>query len=80
MAIGFVLITIAPVRENYVYNELSKEPEIIELQPLLGKYDLIAKIETDYYEKLGSIIINKIRTIAGVVDTKTLTGTGLKGY
>ena len=80
MAIGFVLITVAPVRENYVYNELSKEPEIIELQPLLGKYDLIAKIEAKYYEKLGSIIINKIRSISGVVDTKTLTGTGLKGY
>ncbi len=80
MAIGFVLITVAPVRENYVYNELSKEPEIIELQPLLGKYDLIAKIEAKYYEKLGSIIINKIRSISGVVATKTLTGTGLKGY
>ncbi len=80
MAIGFVLITVAPVRENYVYNELSKEPEIIELQPLLGKYDLIAKIEAKYYEKLGSIIINKIRSISGVVGTKTLTGTGLKGY
>ena len=80
MAIGFVLITVAPVRENYVYNELSKEPEIIELQPLLGKYDIIAKIEAKYYEKLGSIIINKIRSISGVVATKTLTGTGLKGY
>ncbi len=80
MAIGFVLISVAPVRENYVYNELSKEPEIIELQPLLGKYDLIAKIEAKYYEKLGSIIINKIRSISGVVATKTLTGTGLKGY
>ena len=80
MAIGFVLITVAPVRENYVYNELSKEPEIIELQPLLGKYDIIAKIEAKYYETLGSIIINKIRSISGVVSTKTLTGTGLKGY
>lgn len=80
MAVGFVLITVAPVRENYVYNELSKEPEIIELQPLLGKYDLLAKIEAKYYEKLGSIIINKIRSISGVVATKTLTGTGLKGY
>ncbi|UCD12875.1 MAG: Lrp/AsnC ligand binding domain-containing protein [Thermoplasmatales archaeon] len=80
MAIGFVLITVAPVRENYVYNELSKEPEIIELQPLFGKYDLLAKIKAEYYDELASIIINKIRTIAGVVGTKTLTGTGLEGY
>ena len=80
MAIGFVLIDVAPVRENYVYNELSKEPEIVELQPLFGKYDLLAKIEAEYYDKLASIIINKIRSITGVIGTKTLTGTGLKGW
>jgi DNA-binding Lrp family transcriptional regulator len=80
MAVGFVLITIAPFRENYVLNELSKEPEILELHPILGKYDLLAKIEAEYYDSLASIILNKIRKISGVITTKTLTGTGLKGY
>lgn len=80
MAIGFVLITIAPFRENYVLNELSKEPKILELHPLLGKYDILAKIEAEYYDSLASIIINKIRSISGVMGTKTLTGTGRKGF
>ena len=75
MALGFVLISAAPAHEHEVYKELSKVPEIIELLPLFGEYDLIAKIEAEDYEKLGSIVVNKIRTIEGVIDTKTLTGT-----
>lgn len=75
MAIGFVLIGAAPAHEHEVYNKLSKLPEIVELHPLFGEYDLIAKIEAESFEKLGNIVVNKIRSIEGVVDTKTLTGT-----
>jgi DNA-binding Lrp family transcriptional regulator len=75
MAIGFVLINAAPAREHDVYNKLSKVPEIIELHPLFGEYDLIAKIEADDFENLGVVVVNKIRSIDGVIDTKTLTGT-----
>ena len=75
MALGFVLITVAPACEHEVYNKLSKLPEIVELHPLFGEYDLIAKIDAEDFEKLGSIVVNKIRSIEGVVDTKTLTGT-----
>jgi len=75
MAIGFVLISAAPAHEHEVYNKLSKVPQIIELHPLFGEYDLIAKIEANDYEKLGEIVINKIRAVEGVLITKTLTGT-----
>jgi DNA-binding Lrp family transcriptional regulator len=74
MAIGFILINVAPAQEHEVYNKLSKIPQIIELHPLFGEYDLIAKIEADDFEELGTIIVNKIRSITGVLDTKTLTG------
>ncbi len=75
MVVGFVLISAAPAHEHEVYNKLSKVQEIIELHPLFGEYDIIAKIEADDFEKLGQIIVNKIRSIKGVIDTKTLTGT-----
>jgi len=75
MAIGFVLISAAPAKEHEVYNKLSKVDHIIELHPLFGEYDLIAKIEADDFESLGNIVVNKIRAIDGVIDTKTLTGT-----
>ena len=75
MAIGFVLINAAPAHEHEVYTKLSKVPEIVEVHPLFGEFDLIAKIEAEDFEKLGELVLNKIRSIKGVIDTKTLTGT-----
>lgn len=75
MPIGFVLISTAPAKEHEVYEELSKIEEIKELHPLFGEYDLIAKIEAKDLDELGKIVVEKIRAIDGVADTKTLTGT-----
>ena len=77
MAIGFVLISTAPAREQAVYSKLLEVSEIVELYPLFGEYDLIAKIETDDFNKLGHIVLEKVRTIDGVIDTRTLTGVSL---
>jgi DNA-binding Lrp family transcriptional regulator len=74
MAIGFVLINVAPAHEQDIYKKLSKMPQIVELHPLFGEYDLIVKINANDFEELGTIIVNKIRSIPGVLDTKTLTG------
>ena len=74
MAIGFVLINTAPAHEHEVYNKLSKIPEIVELHPLFGEFDIITKVAPEDFEKLGEIVVEKIRSIKGVVDTKTLTG------
>ena len=75
MAIGFVLINAAPAHEHEVYTKLSKAPEIVEVHLLFGEFDLIAKIEAENFEKLGELVVKKIRSIKGVIDTKTLTGT-----
>jgi len=74
MAMGFVLITTAPTHERDVYTKLSKVSEVVEVHPLFGEYDLIVKVEPEDFEKLGDIVVNKIRSIDGVIDTKTLTG------
>ncbi|UCF12033.1 MAG: Lrp/AsnC ligand binding domain-containing protein [Thermoplasmatales archaeon] len=75
MAVAFVLITAVTAHEQAVYKELSKIPEIIELHPLLGEYDLLAKIEADNFDNLGTIVVNKIRSIEGVRFTTTFTET-----
>jgi DNA-binding Lrp family transcriptional regulator len=74
MAIGFVLISTAPGKEHDVYNALKSIKEIVELHPLFGEYDLIAKIDAKDFNELGKIVVDQIRNIAGVIDTKTLTG------
>lgn len=74
MAIGFVLINVAPGQEKRVFDNMIKWDEIQELHPLFGDYDLIAKIQAPDYESLSDIVVNKIRAIKGVTETKTLTG------
>lgn len=75
MAVGFVLIHAETGLEHDVYNELLDVPEVVELHPLFGEYDLIGKIEAPDYDALGHIIVSRIRSKDGVADTKTLTGT-----
>ncbi|HLF06292.1 MAG TPA: Lrp/AsnC ligand binding domain-containing protein [Thermoplasmata archaeon] len=75
MAVGFVLINTAPAREHDVYNTLRGMEKVIEVHPLFGEYDLIAKIEANDYNELGKVVVNSMRTIPGVTNTRTLTGT-----
>lgn len=74
MALGFVLIKVSPKREKEVYETLSSIDEVDELYPLFGEYDLITKLVVNDFEQLSDVIVNKIRSIEGVLETKTLTG------
>ncbi len=74
MALGFVLIKVSPKREKEVYETLSSIDEVEELYPLFGEYDLITKLVVTDFEQLSDVIVNKIRSIQGVIETKTLTG------
>jgi DNA-binding Lrp family transcriptional regulator len=74
VAIGFVLISTAPAKEHEVYTELLRVKGIVELHPLFGEYDLIAKVEAEDFNALGQLVVDKIRSVPGVIDTKTLTG------
>ena len=77
MAIGFVLISVAPAKEQDVYKKLLKIKEIVELHPLLGKYDFLAKLEVKDFDYLVKIVTDQIRTIDGVVETETYPGVKL---
>ncbi len=80
MATGFALLSISPLYEVEVYKKLKDTSEIIEVHPLFGEYDILLKIETVDIDSIGEIVISKIRSIKGVMDTKTLIGTNsLKG-
>ena len=70
--IGFVLVDIEPNREKEVYEKLIKLPQIVELYPLFGEYDLIAKVEADSFDTIGNIVVQHIRSVDGVKATKTL--------
>jgi DNA-binding Lrp family transcriptional regulator len=75
MATGFALLSISPLHEKTVYEQLTNIPEVVEVHPLFGEYDILVKIQAKDIDTIGNIVINKIRSTKGVVDTKTLIGT-----
>jgi DNA-binding Lrp family transcriptional regulator len=70
--VSYILINTKPDKEYYVYNRLLNESKIIELKPLYREFDMIAKVEIDNTQQLGRFITNKIKSLDGVIDTKTL--------
>lgn len=70
------MIDIEPSREKEVYARLMKIEQIVELYPLFGEFDLIAKVEADSYDAIGSVVVSKIRSIDGVKATRTLARVG----
>jgi len=75
MAIGFALLSISPLKEKEVYESLENIPEVAEVHPLFGEYDILVKIKCDDIDEIGQVIIKRIRALTGIVDTKTLIGT-----
>lgn len=74
MAIGFVLINVDTGREREVYESLMSTDEVREVHPLFGEHDLIAKVEASSFDELSEIVVNSVRGLDGVTETKTLTG------
>lgn len=74
MVVGFVLISTEPSKEQEIFRTLQKIEGITEIHPLFGEYDLIAKVEAENFSELSEIIVERIRKVEGIKNTKTLTG------
>jgi len=75
MATGFALLSISPLQEKSVYSALKNVLEITEIHPLFGEFDILVKIECQDIDQIGEVVIQKIRVLKGIVDSKTLIGT-----
>jgi len=74
MVVGFIFIKTDPKKEISTFRSLSRLKEIVDLTPLFGEYDLIARIESDSIEGLSIFVLERIRTVDGVMDTMTVPG------
>lgn len=72
---GYVMITVLPGYEMKVVEYLQHIPEIVEINPLFGDYDIVAKVEFSHYAVLNAIVLKKIRPLVGIRDTKTMLTT-----
>ena len=77
MPIGFVLITTSPGCEREVRDTLDTVELVTNRWMLFGEFDLIVRIQADDESLLARCIVEEIRTIDGVCDTRTLLGAEL---
>ena len=74
MAVGFVLIVTNAGFEKQVRESLDDIDLITGRWGIFGEYDLIAKIESDDDVALTRCIVEDVRTIEGITETRTLIG------
>lgn len=67
-----VLVKVETFKEKKVFSELQQIQEVKDLHQILGMYDIYIKLECDSYEDISMVVLEKIRNIPGVVDTRTL--------
>jgi DNA-binding Lrp family transcriptional regulator len=70
--LAYLMITLNCSREQEVYNLLKNMPEIKEVHILFGEWDLIALVEVESTEHLGTFVIEKIRSLPEVELTSTM--------
>jgi DNA-binding Lrp family transcriptional regulator len=77
MAVGYVLINVAPGKEYEVYLAVKDMPHVDDATLLFGDHDLIVKLSADSLAIIAQSVVESIRQIPGIVDTKTLAGAEL---
>ncbi len=79
MESAFVMITCEECTEPLV-DSLRSIPEVKEVQPTCGNYDVIVKVEADSAESLREVISFKIRSIEKIRATTTLISSPILVY
>lgn len=69
---AFVLMNAELGKETQIVNELEKIPNVKEVYPVYGVYDVMMVIESDSMETLRETITSKIRKLDGIKSTLTM--------
>ena len=74
MAVGYVLINVKPGLELQVFETIKAMDGIADVDLLFGDYDIIVKIVAESMGTIAKIVVENIRQVDGVDNTKTLAG------
>ena len=72
MPMAYVLINTEPKFMEKVVETLEKLDSVIEIFPVYGVYDVVAKIQADSMDKLKEIVTLKVRSLDEVRSTITM--------
>jgi DNA-binding Lrp family transcriptional regulator len=73
-AMAFILIEFNPVKgvsQRNVAKEIAKLKGVLEVHLISGEWDILVKARAKSMHEIGSLIIDKMRTIKGVASTIT---------
>ncbi len=73
-SVGYVLLTTLPGEEVSVREAVSKLDCVSGIWIVFGSYDCFVKAEADDEAELTRCIVQEIRSIPGISDTRTLIG------
>ena len=74
MAVGFVLITTEPGKEISVREKGAEIDCVKGIWVVFGSFDCFVKVEADEESDLTEAIVQGIRSVPGIIDTRTLIG------
>lgn len=69
--LAYLLINCIPSQQKNVIKEIREFPGVIEVNGVLGRYDIIVKIKCDIPGNLD-LIVSKVRSLKGVTDSYTM--------
>ena len=74
LAVGFVLITTEPGMEVSVREKVAEIDCVKGIWVVFGNFDCFVKVEADEESELTEAIVKGIRSVPGIIDTRTLIG------
>ena len=74
MAVGYVLLNVVPGVEHDVYLQLKDLDVVADITVVFGDYDLIVKLVADDLSSIAATVVESIRQIPGILNSKTLAG------
>ena len=74
MAVGFVLITTETGKETQVREAIENIEMVEKRWGIFGEFDVLVKVVADDEVDLTRCIMEEIRIIDGILDTRTLIG------
>ena len=72
MPMAYVLINTEPKNMESVVSTLEKLDSVVEIFPVYGVYDIVAKIQAETMEKLKDLVTWKVRSLEDVRSTITM--------
>lgn len=69
---GLVLVKIAPGEEKQAFEGIRKLPGVNEVVGVFGAWDAVCHVESTDLKTLAQVVLEKIRSQRGVIETETL--------